>query len=29
LDTANTTAQVEALEHELKFASAEIERLEK
>jgi predicted nucleic acid-binding Zn-ribbon protein len=28
LDTANTTAQVEALEHELKFASAEIERLE-
>ena len=28
LDTASTTAQVEALEHELKFASAEIERLE-
>jgi hypothetical protein len=28
LDTAVTTAQVEALEHELKFASAEIERLE-
>jgi predicted nucleic acid-binding Zn-ribbon protein len=28
LDTAATTAQVQALEHELKFASAEIERLE-
>jgi predicted nucleic acid-binding Zn-ribbon protein len=28
LDTASTTAQVQALEHELGFASAEIERLE-
>ena len=28
LDTVTTTAQVEAIEHELKFASAEIERLE-
>ena len=28
LDTVTTTAQVQALEHELKFASAEIERLE-
>jgi hypothetical protein len=28
LDTVTTTAQVEAIEHELKFASTEIERLE-